>query len=868
MLKDLIRHTRLAEFNLLFLGLLLVGMALAAVGLFTDRVEQGMQTRTSALLGADGMIDSTRPVDDSYATLAGEFGLQVARSVSFMSMAITATGSRLAGVRAVSSHYPLRGELLLAAVDGNNVPESVSAAPPRGTVWSATQLVKDLNLELSPELQLGDSFLRFEREILLEPESGAGMLRLAPRLLMNIDDLDQTGLVTAASRARFRLLVAGSKESLAAFGQAIEPILKPYQSWHVADLRRDEVRNTIGRVVSYLRVTVLLSVVLAIVAMALAAQGLWGRQIHEIALLRCLGQHHSQTLKSLARVYMLAVMPVSLLGIGLGYLVQHFAAAIIQDATGIPLPPPTWLPIWLSLLMCVVVVAAVMIPILLAVKRVPTMTLLRAEQIDGIRRNRSASLSILALVIIVTVFLARNLWLAFGVLSGLVFAAAILWFAVRSMIGAAKRLIAPRSTAWYAALKALQSNSGRSAWLASAFGAAIFALVLLGAVREDLFEEWQNSLPPDAPNLFLLNIQAHETEAFSSLLNTQGVTDVKLYPIMRARITAINNRKISDRTFEDEDARHRINHDFNLTVLAELPVDNRLSAGNWFKDGAPDTGIFLRNRHEPKLNLDSSRTNYSAPYIKNIMKEGEKGFSVEQDTAKLLGLALGDRLTMDIAGVLIEAPVSSLREVKWDNMRPNFYIIAAPGLLDDAPRNYITSIYVEQQRNELVRQISQSFPHITAIDLGMLLGRIRTLANQGGNAVNVVFVFTLVTALLVLFGVLQGQRSARELEIALLKTLGAGREFVRRAIVLEFAFLGALAGFIGGGMALLSGWLLAKYVFEFAYSMPWQWLAFSIAGAVIVVATIGYISVRSLLGVRPVRLLARMDWNSKPPVSN
>ncbi len=820
MLKDLIRHTRLAEFNLLFLGLLLVGMALAAVGLFTDRVEQSMQARTSALLGADGMIDSTRPLDDAYATLAGQFGLQVARSVSFMSMAITATGSRLAGVRAVSSNYPLRGEVLLAAVDGDE-PESVSVAPAQGTVWSATQLVIDLNLESSPELQLGDSFLRFEREILLEPESGTGMLRLAPRLLMNIDDLDQTGLVTSASRARFRLLVAGSKESLTAFGQAIEPILKPYQSWHVADLRRDEVRNTIGRVVSYLRVTVLLAVVLAIVAMALAAQGLWGRQIHEIALLRCLGQTHSQTLKSLARVYMLAVIPVSLLGIGIGYLLQHFAAVIIQDATAIPLPPPTWLPVWLSLLMCIVVVVAVMMPILLAVKRVPTMTLLRAEQIDGIRRNRSASLSVLALVIVVTFFLARNLWLAFAVLTGLVFAAALLWFTVRSLIGVAKRLVAPRPTAWYAALKALLSNSGRSTWLASAFAAIIFALVLLGAVREDLFEEWQNSILPDAPNLFLLNIQAHETAAFASLLNTKGITEVKLYPIIRGRITAINNQKISDRTFEDDDALHRINHDFNLTILAELPVDNKIRAGNWFK-------------------------------------AGEKGFSVEQDTAKILGLALGDRLTMDIAGVLIEAPVSSLREVKWDNMRPNFYIIAAPGLLDDAPRNYITSIYVEQQRNELVRQISQSYPHITALDLGMLLARIRTLSAQGGNAVSVVFVFTLVTALLVLFGVLQGQRSARELEIALLKTLGAGREFVRRAIVLEFAFLGALAGFIGGGMALLSGWLLAKYVFEFAYSIPWQWLVFSMTGAVIVVAVIGYTSVRSLLGVLPVRLLAQM----------
>lgn len=821
MLKELIRHARLPAFNLLFVGLLLVGMAIAAVGLFTERFEQGMRVRTSALLGADAMLDSNRPLGDEYATLAEELGLQVARSVSFMSMAITESGSRLAGVRAVSSNYPLRGEVLLAAVDGNEA-EAVSHAPTPGTVWGATQLRLDLNLASSPELQLGDSYLRFEREILLEPEGGVGMLRLAPRLLMNIADLEQTGLLTSTSRARFRLLVAGEKEALVAFEQAIAPLLKHDQSWHVADLQRDEVQHTIGRVVSYLRVTVLLSVVLAIVAMALAAQGLWSRQIHEIALLRCLGQHHSQTLKSLARVYMLVAVPVSLLGIALGYLLQHFVAALIRDATGIPLPPPTWLPIGLSLLMCIVVVVAVMMPILLAVKKVPTMTLLRAERVDAIRRNRSASLSVLVLVIVVTLFLARNLWLAFAVLSGFVLAAAILCSAVCGIIAVSKRLVAPRSTAWYSALKALQSNSGRSAWLASAFAATIFALVLLGAVREDLFDEWQKSIPPDAPNLFLLNIQAHETEAFSLLLNSKGVTDMQLYPIIRGRITAINNQKIAEQTFANKEAQHRANHDFNLTVLAELPLDNEISAGSWFN-------------------------------------ATEKGFSVEKGLAQTLGLAVGDRLTMDIAGQLIDAPINSLRIVKWDNMRPNFFIIAAPGLLADVPRNYITSVYVEQQRNQLVHQISQSYPHITALDLGMLLARVRDLSAQGGNAVSAVFVFTLFTALLVLFGVLQGQRSARELEIALLKTLGAERQFVRRAIVLEFAFLGALAGFIGAGMAILSGWLLAKYVFEFTYSMPWQWLIFSIIGAVIVVAAVGYSSVRSLLSVLPIKLLARID---------
>lgn len=822
MLKEVIRHTRLAEFNLLFVGLLLVGMALAAVGLFTDRVEQGMEARTSALLGADGIIDSNRPLGEDkavYVALAEKFGLQVAHSVSFISMAITEDGSRLAGVRAVSDNYPLRGEVLLAAVDGGEA-EVVSTAPPRGVLWGATQLVVDLGLGLSPEVQLGDSFLRFEREILLEPESGTGVLRLTPRLLMNIDDLEETGLVTAASRARFRLLVAGSKGALAGFEEAVVPLLKDDQSWEVAELRRDGARNTIGRVVSYLRVTVLLAVVLAIVAMALAAQGLWGRQIHEIALLRCLGQDHGQTLRSLARVYMLAVVPVSLVGIGLGYLFQHFAAVLIEEATGIPLPPATWLPVWLSLLMCVVVVVAVMMPILLAIKKVPTITLLRAEQADSIRRNRSAGLSILALVIVVTLFLARDLWLAVSVLSGLVFAALILWLVVRGIIEVSKRLVAPRSTAWYAALKALQSNSGRSAWLASAFVVTIFALVLLGAVREDLFEAWQKSIPVDAPNLFLVNIQAHETDGVASLLTDNDISGVTLYPIIRSRIAAINNRQIAQLAFQDEEARHRINHDFNMTVLPDLPADNQILAGAWFA-------------------------------------AGDVGFSVEREIAETLGIRLGDRLTMATGGVLSEAPVSSLREVKWDNMRPNFYIIASPGLLDDVPRNYITSVYVEQQRNELVREISLAYPSVTAIDLGMLLARVRTLSAQGGNAVSTVFVFTLITALLVLLGVLQGQRSARELEVALLKTLGAGRRFVRLAIVLEFAFLGALAGFIGGGMALLSGWLLAEYVFEFSYSVPWQWLLFSMAGAVIVVAAIGYASVRNLLNVLPVNLLKR-----------
>jgi putative ABC transport system permease protein len=825
MFKDLQRHTRLAEFKLLYAALLLVGTSFAAVGLFSDRIEQSMQNRTSAILGADGLIRSTRPLNPEYEKLALEFGLEVAHSVNFLSMAITESASLLAGVRAVSSNYPLRGEVILSAGGSTDETVSVSSAPAPGTIWAATPLVQDLNLDKTSELQLGESLLRFNNEIVLEPEGGAGMLRLAPRLLMNIDDLEKTGLITPASRARFRLLVAGPDELLAAFADAIEPRLNPYESWYLADLRRDEVRNTIGRINSYIRLAVLLTIVLAIVAMALAAQGLWGRQIHEIALLRCLGQKHKQTIISLITVYILAAVPVLVTGTGFGYGLQYLAGEVLRSASGFELPAPTWHPVWHTLLIGIAILSGIMIPILVSVKHVSTMTLLRTEHNDSVRRSRAAISSILILIVAVVMFLARDPLLGLGVLLGFFLAAAILWVVVRTIISTAAKMITPIAASWYTAIKAVRSNSGRSAWLTCTFGATMFALVLLGGVRTDLYAAWQKSVPADAPNLFLINIKQHETDELSSLLQSMGVPDVELFAVIRGRIAAINDSEISEQNFDDKETRHRINHDFNLTELTELPVDNNVVAGNWFN-------------------------------------AQDRGYSVERETAEILGIAVGDRLTMDVAGMRFEAPVTNLREVKWDNMRPNFFIIATPGLLDTAPRNYITGIFVKNQRSELTHRINKSYPNITAIDLGMLLTRFRNLSRQGSDAVSVVFVFTLIAAILVLVGVLQGQRSARQREIALLKILGAGRKFIRKSIILEFAFLGALAGLIGGMLALLSGWYLAHNVFEFSYSIPWQWLLPSIAGATIVVVTTGYLSVRSLLDVVPVKLLARADGSN------
>ena len=240
------RNLRLGEFNLLFLGAFLVAVALSTVGTFSDRMEQTMQEKTRALLGADAMVSSPRPIDPALVELAGEFDLEVAQTISFLSMVVTKEGSQLAGIRAVTPNYPLRGSVTLQPK--TDVPESepVTAGPQPGSVWAAVQLVSALSLEDDQSVELGSRNLTFRGTILAEPEGGAGMLRLAPRVIMNLDDAQQSGLLAPGSRARYRLLFAGEETSLQAFEEALLPILKDHENWQLADIRRDEVRGTIG----------------------------------------------------------------------------------------------------------------------------------------------------------------------------------------------------------------------------------------------------------------------------------------------------------------------------------------------------------------------------------------------------------------------------------------------------------------------------------------------------------------------------------------------------------------------------------------------------------------------------------------------
>jgi putative ABC transport system permease protein len=190
---------------------------------------------------------------------------------------------------------------------------------------------------------------------------------------------------------------------------------------------------------------------------------------------------------------------------------------------------------------------------------------------------------------------------------------------------------------------------------------------------------------------------------------------------------------------------------------------------------------------------------------------------VEQKFAKELGLSLGDELGFDVAGEALSATVTSLRTVEWDSFSPNFFMVFSPGVLDAYPATYISSLFVEEAQRPAVLELMRQFPGVTAIDLDAMLKQVRDVMDKAALAVQVVFVFTLLAGLAVLWAAVQSTRDERRYESAMLRTFGATKKRVLAGVASEFAAIGLLAGVLAASGASLAAYLLATRLFNLEY---------------------------------------------------
>jgi putative ABC transport system permease protein len=336
----------------------------------------------------------------------------------------------------------------------------------------------------------------------------------------------------------------------------------------------------------------------------------------------------------------------------------------------------------------------------------------------------------------------------------------------------------------------------------SGFSLVLIAILLIAVVKDELLGSWQQQLPEDIPNYFLINIRSDDIAAVGAYMQQHGIEASTPYALARARLRQINSIDVDEIDFLHPRADHMARHTFNITHAREIPDQNEIVAGEW-------------------LDADDPR--------------GQ--LSVEQGMADRLELEIGDELTLTVGSKTLRAPVTSIRTVVWENFKPNFYLL------------------IEEQNKADLKLLLKQFPSITLLDITELMARVRNIVDKASVALQFFFLFALASALIVLLAAIQTGRHEREIESSLLRALSAHTNQLYRVHVLEFTLMGALIGFFSACFATAAGWLISVQFFNIEFHFSASVWAYSLLSSCLVLTIAGIMVSRRVYNVSPMKIL-------------
>jgi putative ABC transport system permease protein len=821
--RTLWRDVRSGELRLLVLAVTLAVAALTAVGFFADRLQGGLQRDARQLLGGDAVVATDNPTPALFTQQAQRQGLKAVHTLTFPTMArasdMQGGSAKLVALKAVEPGYPLRGSLRIKSQTGA-IEKVAKTIPERWQVWVEPQLMDALGLSVGDALLLGNSRFTITAAIAVEPDRGTGFMNFSPRVMVNSADIEATGLIQPASRISYRMAVAGDEAQVKAFVKWADLQIKgdqPIRGVRIESVEtgRPEMGQTLDRASKFLSLVALLAALLSAVAVALAARSFAASHLDDCAMLRVLGLSQRTIAASYCWEFALVGLFASGLGVAIGFGVHYLFVALLAGLVDASLPAASVVPVFLGLGMGLTLLVAFGLPPILQLAQVPPLRVIRRD----VGNLRPASLGVLSIGVagFAALLLAVSSDLTLGLIAVGGFAGAVLifagmgWLAIKVLRWSVNDATAPR--ALVLATRQIAARPAFTVVQVSALAVGLLALVLLVLLRTDLISSWKKATPADAPNRIVINVSPDQSDDFQQTLKRAGVEKFDWYPMIRGRLVAINGRDVSSDDFIEDRAKRLVDREFNLSHGAIRPSSNLIVEGRW--------------------------------------TEEEKGaISMEEGIAQTLGLKLGDTVRFDIAGMQTESKITSMRKVDWGSMRANFFAMYPVSQMDQVPATYMGAFKAPVTAgfdNALVR----AFPNVTNIDMSATISQVQRVLDQVIRAVEFLFGFTLAAGLVVLFAAVSATREERARDFAIMRAIGAQNSLLRQVQRIELAGVGLLAGFLASCVASVVGWALARYVFEFSWTVSlWVPLAGALVGAVLALAA-GWWGLREVLS-RPV----------------
>jgi putative ABC transport system permease protein len=800
----------------LFLG---VG-ALAAIGSLASAINVELAARGQVLLGGDvefGIGQRRAERDERRAISAAG---RVSETVRMQSMAIRAGQSVPIELKAVDGVYPLYGQLRLS--DGRAV-----SAPAADTAWIGAALAERMGARAGETVRLGSADFRIGGIIADEPDRLGEGFTLGPVVIVSMDGLTRTGLIQPGSlyQTKYRVRMAGGdpKAAIEAFGKRFAEA-----GWETRT--RDRASPGASRFVD--RMGEFLTLV-GLAALAIAGIGIGGgvssylaARRRSIATLKVLGA----TSGIVARVYLIQIAVVALVGIAAGLIVGVIATPLLVKLAGQVLPvSPGFavqpLPLALSALYGLLIALGAAVLPLVQGAEVPAAALLRGA-IDGRSAGRWRAYGWMALAaggLITIVLLTSAQPVLSGSFLGSVAAALLLLAGLGWVIRqAASRLPRPRRPLLRLAIAGLYRPGARTVALVVALGLGLTLFVLLAAIRTSLDANIARTIPARAPALFALDVPRDRVDAFSQTIRqVSGSAEVATVPLLRGTVIAYGRTRVADLTQLPPDA-FILRGERGITYAATLPKGSTLTEGKWWP------------------------ADYRGPPL----------VSVEAVQAKALGIKIGDPMTVSVLGQDVTARVASFRTVQWDTMGFNFVLVFSPGTFADFPHNLSATVNMPAaQTGAVMRALLPRFPSVSVIEVGGVLKQIQDVVRQLSAAIAAAASVAILAGIAVLIGAITAAREMRTYDAVMLKVLGATRAQILGAQAIEYILLSLAVAAVALALGLGAAWYVVVQIFQFVWLPGMAAVLVTLGAGVGLTLLIGLLGSLPILAARPAQAL-------------
>lgn len=794
-----------------------------SITLLGDRLEQLFDRQSKEVLAADLVLQGSTKISSQQSNIINQFNLSTAKTLTFQTMAnpVSGDGFLLSSVKAVTNDYPLIGKLQTAYKQYGETSGSQDI-PKVGEVWVEDRVLNELNLQIDQFINIGEATLKITRVLVYEPDRGNSFYSFTPRILMNWNDIETTKVVQPGSRVKFRYLFAGDERKLNELKNRLSESLQLNQQFVSVEQANQTLTNTLKRAYRFLNITALIAILLGAIAAALVSFQYANEMTYQYALLRCLGMQGKRMIGAVT----FPIIVFFILAIIIGFVIGGGAHLMIVSALGdlIPetLPNPSIKPFILSALTALIVVVSFACPFLYKLlKTAPKLLLNRMEvQKQPIRFALVSMVLGLSLLIYTG---TRDVLISIYILAVLFLFVLVAYFVTRYLINLYAKLVQTKFISMNLSARSLKANRHMVVIQVVAIALTFFSLAIISTIRDDLVSSWQSKIPDNAPNIFAINLFEQDRDDILNDLSKLSIDSSNLYPIVRGRLSAVNDNGIREYVSKDDNrGDEALDRDLALTWSNKLPKDNEIIQGNW----------------------------HSSNSVSDV-----HGVSVEQGIAENLDIKIGDKLSFIVESEVFSAIVTSIRTVEWESFSPNFYMIFSDSALNDYAATYMTSFHLEKEQRPMLAEFVEKYPSATFFDVEFLLARVRGIAEKISYAVEAVLYFAILSSILVFISIEMILRKYRIYSTAIFKALGASTKLIHKVFRSEFILIGLIAGVIAYLLNVIISYGIANYIIEgqFIFNIKTTILCLIVAPLLVLVA--GYISVRRTKNVSVKKLL-------------